>query len=170
MKNRIGLLIIAILLITILLLTQSTGQAIEAIPYARVSSSQDILVYPEATLAVPFNTIGFNTGLYNPQHPTRLTATQDCLYLIVGQFSWTQPYLGRGFLYIVTNGQARIAIVEGLEDQSITALHPLQTGEYVELYVYIMGEASMRIRSIPDHSPVLTMVCLNNELTPQNVG
>jgi hypothetical protein len=156
------ILTLLILFIVMLLLTVlSSGTATEPTPAVRVSSSQDLLVLPEVTIAVPFDQIQYDTGLFDTHQPTRLTATRNCLYLIVGQLTWSPTYGGRTFLYIRKNGLTRIGVVEGLEDQSISVLHPLFEGEYVELYAYINGEASMWVKSLADHSPVFSMVCLN---------
>lgn len=48
-----------------LLVMLSRGTASEPNPAVRVSSSQDLLVPPEVTMAVPFDQIRYDTGLFD---------------------------------------------------------------------------------------------------------
>lgn len=133
----------------------------EIIPVARLLASRQQSIEPNLPTALRFDIAYFNvSGMRLRDAPSRLVAPKACTYLISGNFSWTQPFSGRSYLYFAVNGRERIAIVEGLEDMNLTTLYPLRGGDYVEMFAYYTGAGPMAVRSIPDHSPSFSMACV----------
>lgn len=129
---------------------------------ARVISSQPIPVDSEYPRSLPFDVLQYDTiGTYNPATPTRLTALAPCIYIIEAGVSWQQPVSGRLFIYLKLNSKHRLAITEGLEDTTLTITYPLQTGDYVEVWAYVMGQVGdMVIAAHDQKTPTFAMTCV----------
>jgi hypothetical protein len=134
---------------------------------ARVYSSVDQTAVTQAPFGpvklLTFDRESFDTaGLFDPAHPTRLTAPIAGIYLITTSVSWT-PHLTEGInraVYVSVNGSV-ISVDQrppaGETRQTVTTIYRLQPGDDVEVGFGHDAYPSGTANAVGDYAPSLAM-------------
>jgi len=137
---------------------------------ARVYSSTDepfplqIAFGPVKNLT--FDRVSFDTaGLFDPAHPTRLTAPVSGVYLITTSVSWqVSPASGNNrAVYVWVNGRAISVDQRPPADetrQTVTTIYRLRAGDDVEVGLGQDGSDTLIANAVGDYAPSLAMALI----------
>jgi len=135
-------------------------------PAARVYNNAALTIANITTTALTFNSERIDTHAIHStsSNTSRLTAPTEDIYIITGHIQWQSNATGTRTLYIRLNGTTYISILffanltANSQSMTVSAVHYLAAGDYVELVVYQDSGANRDVLSGANYTPEFAMV------------